>query len=389
MASDVVEAFDGKALHDFLNQAARSEGFVLSGGVDLAAIEKDPAVGFSAHVAHYDKWLQAGRAGSMQYLVRGRDRRADPCQVFPAVKSVFSVAIPYPRRAAGAELAESGPRYARYLQGGDYHKILADKLERVLQLASQEAVARGGSPIGYKVCVDTSAVLERTWAALAGLGWIGKNTLLIHPQHGSYLFLAEVLIDRELHAEPRPLPDYCGNCTRCLSACPTGALLQAHELDARRCTSYLTLEQRGEWELAVEDRPKMGPWIAGCDICQEVCPFNGKPVRAELANPSLVVIDAVADASGLRDWVELLEEDDAAYRVRVAKSSLKRVKPAQFRRNLAAALSHAWLSADPVTRERLAHRTCAGVSARLESENDPQARQAFERCLTVITQTSV
>jgi len=185
----------------------------------------------------------------------------------------------------------------------------------------------------WKVCVDTSAILERSWAALAGLGWIGKNTLLIHPQYGSYLFLAEVLINKKTGQGPKLLPNYCGNCTRCLDACPTQAFSSAGVLNSNRCVSYWTLEKRGELHLSEEDQKKMGTWVAGCVRCQEVCPFNTKPVRA--AEKALPLSDQPApSAVDLHDWQGLLNETEEAYKARVKNSALARVKPAQFRRNL-------------------------------------------------------
>lgn len=376
------ERFSGSTLHEFLVSAADEEGFVVSGGVDLERAFRDPDGRFASHVAHYDRWLAAGRAGAMQYLERGRDRRADPRLVLPGARSMFCVAIPYPRAAAGATDPENGPRYARYLQGGDYHRDVADRLERVLSRADAESRAREAGPLAYKVCVDTSAVLERSWAALAGLGWIGKNTLLIHPRHGSYLFLAEALIDRELDAGPRPMPDLCGHCRRCLEACPTGALTAPRALDSRRCTAYLTLEQRGEWELPGPERTRMGAWVAGCDVCQEVCPFNLKPVRVELEAGGPARKGAPEeDASRVRDWIALLEESEDDYRERVRLSAMKRVKPAQFRRNLAAALAAAWEGLPTGSRVELASALRSRVAARLAAETDPLARVAWSRCV--------
>src|SRR5690606_9214103 len=147
-----------------------------------------------------------------------------------------------------------------------------DRLEALMNRLSADWNSRLGLTLEWKVCVDTSAVLERSWAALSGLGWIGKNTLLIHPQYGSYLFLAEVLLSVRTGEGPKPLKDYCGNCTRCLSACPTGAL-EPHWLKSQDCIAYLTLEKRGAWDKNEEFKRKMGTWVAGCDLCQEVCPF--------------------------------------------------------------------------------------------------------------------
>jgi epoxyqueuosine reductase len=308
-----------------LFELVREEGFPLVGAVDLdlAAAE------FSTHSARYAEWISNGHHGEMGYLERGLERRLDPRKVFPAARSVMAVAIPYRREAPPTE----GPRYARYLRGPDYHKRMPEMLERAL--GKWEDETRGPRPT-WKVCVDTSAVLERSWAALCGLGWIGKNTLLIHPQLGSYLFLGVVLLDRACGAGPSLLPSYCGQCTRCLDGCPTGAILRPGTVDSRKCISYLTLEKRGEWAIEPETRKRMGSWIAGCDVCQEVCPFNTKPTKL----PETWPLDP-RDAALLPDWESIEAENEEAYRARVKTSSLSRIKHPEMRRNVANARANA------------------------------------------------
>lgn len=353
-------------LSECLEDCALEEDFALAGVVDLDLATE----AMQSHVARYDRWIQEGRAGAMQYLERGRDRRADPRIVFPEARSVLCVAIPYPKRPGGAPTALEGPRYARYISGRDYHEEIAERLERVMQNAAQRSDL--GSELKWKVCVDTSAVLERSWAALAGLGWIGKNTLLIHPKHGSYLFLGEVLINQATGQGPRPLPDYCGHCTRCLDACPTKAFTEPHWLDSRRCISYWTLEKRGTLDLSEKDKSAIGAWVAGCDICQEVCPFNRKPVREALGTE----VAPVTSADNLMQWQELLSEQLPEYKQRISESALSRVKPAQFSRNLAIALANAALE----------HRVMLLplkplVEERVRVEVDPDARVEWVRCL--------
>lgn len=353
--------------HELLISAAREAGFPLAGAIDIDRAD------LSADIGAYDSWIGAGNAGAMEYLVRGRDRRANPRLLLPSAKSILCVAWPYDPKPAGASAASEGPRYARYLRSADYHKDIAAKLESMMS----SLAARVSGPLEWKVCVDTSAVLERSWAVLAGLGWIGKNTLLIHPKLGSYLFLAEVLISRETGQGAKPLPNYCGNCARCLDSCPTGAFLGPRSLDSRRCTSYLTLEKRGpHQELDETFRRRMGTWIAGCDVCQEVCPFNAKPARNDLG---------FADqALTLRRWSELLAESEEAYKLRVKNSSLSRVKPGQFRRNLALALANAALEGHigPASPEFAEFR--AAVEAKMAAETDPGAQIEWCRCLAVL-----
>jgi epoxyqueuosine reductase len=319
---------------ELLTQKAREHDFPLSGALDLdSALSSEGE--FAEHLKRFDSWIAQDYGGEMGYLKRGRDRRADPRILFTDAKSIFCVAVPYERNAPN-----DGPRYARYLRGRDYHLVIAERLEKLMQ-----EIAKKESGLKWKVCVDTSAVLERSWAALAGLGWIGKNTTLIHPKLGSYLFLGEVLINREVGKGPSPIPNYCGQCTRCLTACPTSAFKEAGTLDSRRCISYWTLEKRGELNLSESDRKAVGTWVAGCDICQEVCPFNIKPSREEVVgiDPEIAYAQQT-DATRLRDWIALLEETPEQYKERVKESSLNRVKPEQFERNLAIALSNAQLS---------------------------------------------
>ena len=367
-------------LNALLAECAHREGFALAGCVDIdlafAKFEsKQP--NFQAHLAHYDDWIQAGFAGSMEYLVRGRDRRANPRLLFPEAQSVFCVAIPYPARAAGAAEASEGPRYARYLQGRDYHIEVSERLERALQSAkAQWNSQHAESPeLKWKICVDTSAVLERSWAALAGLGWIGKNTLLIHPQYGSYIFLAEALINLPTHRGPAPLPNYCGHCTRCLQACPTQAFEKPNVLNSNRCVSYWTLEKRGDLGLAASDKPKISRWIAGCDACQEACPFNSKAERKSGEIPP-------QNSTRLNQWRDLLLESTEEYQKRVKDSALKRVKPAQFSRNLAITLANVLdQSADPELKLGLAPL----IQTKFEMELDGIAKAEWKLCLEIAT----
>jgi epoxyqueuosine reductase len=357
--------------HSLLLKAAHEEGFPLAGALDLNLA--GPSL--LPHVERYDNWIQAGHAGAMGYLARGRDRRANPRVLMPSAQSILCVALPYPKQASGAATPAEGPRYARYIHGRDYHDEISDRLERVMQSVASRWKAT--TPLEWKVCVDTSAVLERSWAALAGLGWIGKNTLLIHPKHGSYLVLGEVLINQSTGHGPQPLPDYCGACTRCLKACPTKAFKEPHDLDATRCISYWTLEKRGDLALAEADKRAIGPWIAGCDICQEVCPFNLKPTKNELAQTPPTHAPDSADL--LKSWEALLKEEIPDYKTRVSNSALSRVKPTQFSRNLAITLTNS-ISQDPA----LAVRFRPWVEKRVKDETDEFARAEWRRCLDLL-----
>ena len=293
-----------------------AEGFPISGAVDY-----DLALPtYHEHALRYQAWIEKGKQGAMEYLKRGLDRKLNPLLVFPELKSVITVAMPYGAHPVGDESA----RYARYLNGPDYHELMKAKLESAITRLRAENYLPDN--FQYKICVDTSAVLERTWAILTGLGWVGRNTLLIHPQLGSYLFLGVIFTNSVFSEAPKILKDYCGSCTRCLSACPTGAL-DNHDLDSRKCISYLTLEKRGEWE---QEYPLKG-FLAGCDLCQDVCPYNSKAVRyteAEAILPHLIC-----------DLETLSEETEVEYRERVKGTALSRVKYADFRRNLKSVIS--------------------------------------------------
>jgi epoxyqueuosine reductase len=369
------------SFYELLLQLSEKHEFPVAGALDLDQVLTPDGL-FQEHFKRYDSWLGDGREGDMAYLRRGRERRADPRLVFPAAKSILCVAVPYERLPRGESDSSKGPRYARYLRGKDYHEVIAQRLERLMQEVATQWTAQNQSPITWKVCVDTSAVLERSWAALAGLGWIGKNTTLIHPKLGSYLFLGEVLISQKVDRGPAPLPNYCGSCTKCLTSCPTGAFTQAGTLDSRRCISYWTLEKRGELSLDEKDRRAIGTWVAGCDICQEVCPFNLKPAREEVSgiDPELPYDSSdgkLADATSLTEWKELLNEDLEAYKARVENSSLNRVKPQQFSRNLAIALSNAIEGLNSAQINELKPL----IERRVREETDPVASPEWARTI--------
>jgi epoxyqueuosine reductase len=304
-------------LYPLLEKACQGAGFPLVGAVDLKSVKLDP------YSTRYSEWIDSGKHASMQYLVRGAERKRDPRLLFPETQSVLCVALPYSAAPLGdpAEVGELRVRYARYLRGEDYHTRIPRMLDQALTQVKQSE-----PELRWKTCVDTSALMERTWAALAGLGWIGKNGMLIHPQEGSYLLLGFALLNKPVEREPQILKDYCGSCTRCLQSCPTGALEGDKTLNSNRCISYWTLEMRGQ-ELEESQAHSVSNWVAGCDICQEVCPFNTKAVRRnELAS---------GDALLPTDLADLENETEEAYRARTKTSALNHVKAADFKRNLA------------------------------------------------------
>jgi epoxyqueuosine reductase len=293
--------------------AARALGFPLAGAARLTPLPR---------AAFLDAWLGDGRAGDMAYLARRTAERVDPRRAFPWARSVVSLAWPYrppPPPPPGWQQTLTG-RIAAYAYGPDYHTRVGAALDAlVARLGAAFAGAR------FRPYVDTGAVLEREWAMRAGLGWIGRNTLLLHRAAGSYFFLAELFTDLEL--EPVPLPqDHCGTCTRCVAACPTGALEGGYTMDPRRCIAYLTIEHRGSIPLPL--RPQLENWVFGCDLCQEVCPWNGatrEPAADGWLAPSLPALLAL-DADG--------------FRARFGRTAVTRAKRRGLLRNVAVALGN-------------------------------------------------
>ncbi len=272
------------------------------------------------------EWLRRGYAGTMTWMNRTAKRRADVRQVVPGARSVIVTGTLYNTdRPYSEELPPDVARISRYAWGDDYHDVLGRRLEALLQWMREQ------SPEAFeaRAYVDTGPVQERVYAQYAGLGWIGKNTCLINPEMGSWLFLAEIICTLPLEPDTQGL-EQCGSCTKCLEACPTGALVEPGVLDSNRCLSYLTIEYRKE--MPAEFWPAAGPHVYGCDICQEVCPYNQPaPVstdpawqpRAGLDTPSLN---------------ELAARDDAALETLIEGTAMTRAGLIGLRRNIARAL---------------------------------------------------
>jgi epoxyqueuosine reductase len=275
-----------------------------------------------AHGAAFDRWLRAGYAGTMSYLARGRDDRLEPTRLLSGARSVVAVALSY--KPAREDPAWRG--IAAYARGRDYHDVMREKLDAIAA-GLRDA---GGADVRTRVAVDTSAVLERDLAARAGLGWVGKNTNLLAPGLGSLFFIGIVLTTAAL-AFDDAVPDRCGTCRACLDACPTGAFVAPYVLDARRCISYLTIEHRGEIDPSLRER--LGEWLFGCDVCQDVCPWNGK------AQPSREPAFAPADAPP--PPAAVLALDHAAFRQRFRSSAISRARRAGLLRNAALVLGNA------------------------------------------------
>jgi len=250
-------------LEQEIKDQARRLGFSLVG---VTTPEPPP------HLSTFERWLGAGRHGNMHYLAddRARTRRADPRLILPECKSILVLAAPYSDPSSAEAHNKTGPtgRVAAYAWGDDYHNVFIPKLQKLVTFIEEQV----GQPIPNRYYTDTGPILERDLAQRAGLGWIGKNTCLINPKHGSYFLLAEILLGIELEPDSPFTNDHCGTCTRCIQACPTSCILPDRTLDARRCISYLTIELKDD--IPEELRPLLGDWVFGCDICQMVCPWN-------------------------------------------------------------------------------------------------------------------
>jgi epoxyqueuosine reductase len=299
---------------------ARDLGFDLCG---IARADDYP------ELALYADWLARGYAGSMHYLVRTAERRADVRRVLPSARSVVALATLYNTdRPFSVEVADPDRAHvARYAWGDDYHDVIGRRLEALEAWMRAEA----GEPIETRRYVDTGPVQERAYAQRAGLGWIGKNTCLIHPELGSFLFLSEILCSLDLEPDEAGF-DRCGTCSLCLEACPTGALVADRELDATRCISYLTIELRGPLPDTV--RADIGQHAYGCDICQEVCPWNQAPPVSE--DPAWQPRPAFDGASA----AALAAASDDELRAAMRRSAMKRAGVGGLRRNLEAVLEN-------------------------------------------------
>ena len=325
---------------------------------------------FMEHQSRYQNWIDKSYHGSMTYLERGLERRMDPRNLMSTAKSILCVAVPYPTKRPGFESAADGPRYARYLHGKDYHIEIRDQLESLICELKMDLRSANADGLEYKVCVDTSALLERTWAYLCGLGWLGKNTLLIHPKLGSYFFIGTVLLSKKTGRTPNIKPNYCGQCTRCLSGCPTQAFVGTSELDSRKCISYLNLEDRSEWPDQTNNDNVLGPCLAGCDICQEVCPFNLKRERENRKD------FGGAEAMSL-GWLGLLHESAEEYALRVKNSALNRIRTKQHDRNLLHAMGGALEENIACNNRNEIEKYYIAIQNRIERNEAPDHREGW------------
>jgi epoxyqueuosine reductase len=288
----------------FRQEAAR-QGFARCG---FAAVSEPP------RFERFRAWLAAGRHAGMAYLATTAGVRADPRRLLPGARSLVCLSFAH---EAGACVAQDGARLARYAAGSDYHGHLRVRAESVVAAVAESV----GAEFRSRVCVDSTPLSERAFAAAAGLGWIGKNGCLIDPERGSFLLLAEILVDVDLPPDD-PIGDHCGSCSLCLHACPTQAFPEPGVVDASRCLSYWTIEHRGTLPDTV--KPQLEEWLFGCDVCQEVCPWNAP------------VLGTAAPAPQPPTRAQWLEMGKGAWRSRYGKSALNRQGRRGLQRNAAA-----------------------------------------------------
>ncbi|MCH6234123.1 tRNA epoxyqueuosine(34) reductase QueG [Cognataquiflexum rubidum] len=287
-------------------------------GFDFCGIAK---AGFLEEEApKLEAWLNQNYQGQMAYMANHFDKRLDPTKLVEGAKTVVSLIYNYfPKKELFQEKEEY--KIAKYAYGQDYHHVIKEKLKVLLENLRQEI-----GEIDGRAFVDSAPVMERQWAQKSGLGWLGKNSLLLNKEMGSFFFLAELVIDLEVAPDPPILKDYCGTCTKCIDACPTEAIVQPGVVDASKCISYLTIELKENIPAAFKG--KMENWVFGCDICQDVCPWNrfSKPHQEPLFDPKPELGEITN-----RDWEEITEE---TFNKVFAKSAVKRTKHYGFLRNI-------------------------------------------------------
>ncbi len=313
------------------------------------------------------RWIDRGMHGGMRFIANAIPPRHDPRHLLPTARTVIVAAIRYASGQPDPPTAPGQGRIARYARGQDYHQVVRARLER---LGADLADLAG--PVQWRAVVDSAPLLEREAAVAAGIGFIGKNTLLIAPGIGSYTVLGELLVDLELPPD-RPLRTRCGDCNRCLSACPTGAIISPRVVDARRCISYLTIEHRGSIDQGLWGQT--ADWIFGCDRCQEVCPFNAETAR-KLALPRDQEL-APPLAPALVPLAELLTMRAGAYRRLTRGRALRRAPAAAWRRNAALA-ALAELSGDPASP---ADPALVGALRAAAADRDQAVRELARRAL--------
>ncbi len=294
-----------------IKDKAKELGFFFC-GISKADFLKDQA-------PKLESWLKNGHHGKMDYMENHFDKRLDPRLLVDNAKSVVSLLLNY--YPSEIQPGYDTPKISKYAYGEDYHFVIKDKLKYLFQFIQDEI-----GEVGGRVFVDSAPVMDKVWAEKSGLGWIGKNSNLIHPKNGSFFFIAELILDLELQSDG-PMKDYCGTCTRCIDACPTDAIVAPYVVDGSKCISYLTIELKDQL-IPQEFKGKMENWMFGCDICQDVCPWNrfSKPTKEARFNPHQNLLQL-----SKADWLDLSEE---IFRELFKNSAVKRTKYSGLKRNL-------------------------------------------------------
>jgi len=297
---------------NFIKTSASSLGFSYC-GISKAEFLQEEA-------PRLEEWLKRGYQGSMGYLENHFDKRLDPTLLVPGAKSVISLIYNYyPEKDLALDNQDS-IKIAKYAYGEDYHFVIKDKLKTLMNKIQEEI-----GDVGGRVFVDSAPVLERAWAKKSGLGWVGKNSLLLNKSMGSFFFLAELIVDLELEYDG-PVKDYCGTCTACMDACPTDAIPKPYVVDGSKCISYFTIELKDE--IPAEVKGKFENWIFGCDICQDVCPWNrfSQPNKEALFQPHKDL-----EKMTPQDWQEITND---VFEKLFKKSAVKRTKLEGLKRNI-------------------------------------------------------
>jgi len=294
-----------------IKDEAKRLGFIFCGISKAEFLEEE--------APRLESWLNKNYNGKMGYMENHFDKRLDPTKLVDGSKSVISLGYNYYTNSIQTD--QETPKISKYAYGADYHSVIKEKLKELLEFINEQI-----GEVGGRAFVDSAPVLDKAWAKKSGLGWVGKNSNLINKNVGSFFFLSELIIDLELEYDTPPTKDHCGTCTRCIDACPTDAIVGPYIVDGSRCISYLTIELKEE--IPVEFKGKMDNWMFGCDVCQDVCPWNRfSTLHNEAAfnpHPSLAAMTK-------RDWEEITEEVFA----RVFKNSaVKRTKFSGLKRNI-------------------------------------------------------
>jgi len=324
-------------------------------------------------LARLAEWIASGRAGGMTYLAASLDERLDPQRLLPTARSVVSLACVYNTdHPYSTDVDARRAAVARYAWGHDYHDVLRERLRTLLQWMADEA----GPGLEAFSCVDDGPLQERVFAEQAGVGWIGKNTCVINAQLGSWIFLSEIITNATLDPD-EPAHDQCGTCTRCLEACPTGAIVEPYVVDATRCLSYLTIELRGA--VPVDHRPSIGAHVFGCDICQDVCPWNRRAAvsTAPEWQPRAPL--------GFPDLIDLCRLSDEAWREALKGSAMRRAGLRRIRRSLAygtaslppdqAVSAREALQAHPSSADSLVADAIAWASQAVQAVHEPDRNE--------------